>query len=202
MLVGPTARMAVLQKIGWRRRAGFAYIPRLRLMRRSLRVCAVFLTAWIAIATAALATSNYEYGADEYVTIAKGISPDEKYAITAHGEGELGDENFHIFLTDAVTGEKLGPLEEIVEPLDTGADAFCAKWSPDSQHVVIVYRIDRHEPLKAVSYEIKDGKASLVKGPVNATKEQTSYWSKECSESKPSEKIFGTPKKHSSSEDE
>ena len=36
------------------------------------------------------ATWNYEYGPDEYVTVAKGISPDGKIAITAHGSGELG----------------------------------------------------------------------------------------------------------------
>ena len=115
-------------------------------------------------ATVALATSNYQYRPDEYVTIAKGISPNGKYAITAHGEGELGCDNFHIFLTDAVTGKKIGPLEEIVETLDTGADAFCAKWSKDSQQVVIIYRVDRHAPLKAVSYHIANGRARLIKG--------------------------------------
>src|SRR5205809_8045764 len=86
------------------------------------------------------ATWNYEYGPDEYVTIAKGISPNGKYAITAHGEGELGDENFHLFLTDAVAGKKLEVLKQIVDTLDTGADAFCAKWSKDSDKVVIIYR--------------------------------------------------------------
>ena len=55
------------------------------------------------------ATWNYEYGPDEYVTVAKGISPDRKIAITAHGSGELGDENFHLYLTDAGTGKKIGP---------------------------------------------------------------------------------------------
>jgi len=145
------------------------------------------------------ATSNYEYGADEYVTIAKGISPDGKYAITAHGEGEYGDEHFHIFLTDAVSGKKIGPLEEIVETLDTGADAFCAKWAADSQEVTIVYRVDRHAPLKAVSYRVGNRRARLLKGPsdVQDDDELASYWQAHCSESKPSEKIFGTPKKHS-----
>src|SRR5437588_11399419 len=52
------------------------------------------------------ATWNYEYGPDEYVTVAKGISPDGKIAITAHGSGELGDEHFHLYLTDASTGKK------------------------------------------------------------------------------------------------
>jgi hypothetical protein len=157
----------------------------------------LFLSAILVPATVALATSNYQYGPDEYVTIAKGISPNGKYAITAHGEGELGCDNFHIFLTDAVTGKKIGPLEEIVETLDTGADAFCAKWSKDSQQVVIIYRVDRHAPLKAVSYHIANGRARLIKGPIDvSSKEQISYWQNQCSQSKPSEKIFGTPLAH------
>jgi hypothetical protein len=143
--------------------------------------------------TVAFATSNHEYGADEYVTIANGISPNGKYAITAHGEGYLGYDHFHIFLTNAVTGKKIGPLEEIANILDTGADAYCAKWSNDSQDVVIVYRIDRHEPLKVVFYRIAKGRAFPIKGPVDATYEQTAYWGKEGSQSKPSEKVFGTP---------
>jgi hypothetical protein len=57
------------------------------------------------------ATSNYEYGPDEYVTIANSISPDGKIAITTHGSGELGDEDFYLYLTDVGTGKKIGPLE-------------------------------------------------------------------------------------------
>jgi len=75
-----------------------------------------------------LATWNYEYGPNEYVTVANGISPDGKITITAHGSGELGDENFHLYLTDAGTGKKIGPLEEIKEFLDTAAGAFGAQW--------------------------------------------------------------------------
>jgi hypothetical protein len=109
--------------------------------------------------TFALATSNYEYGPDEYVTVANGISPDGQYAITAHGAGKLGDDNFHLYLMDASTGKNLGSLEEIVETLDTGADAFSAKWSTDSKEVIIIYRVDRHAPLKAVTYTIADRRA-------------------------------------------
>jgi hypothetical protein len=157
----------------------------------------LFLWALLFPATIALATSNYQYGSDEYVTIASGISPNGKYAITAHGEGEYGYDNFHIFLTDAVTGKKISPLEEIVETLDTGAGAFCANWSKDSQHVVIIYRIDRHAPLKAVSYQIEKGQARLIKGPIDVTsEEQISYWQNHCSQLKPSEKTFGTPLAH------
>lgn len=119
----------------------------------TIRQLLIFLSAVLVPATVALAASNYQYGPDKYVTIAKGISPNGKYAITAHGEGDLGYDNFHIFLTDAVSG-KIGPLTEILDTLDTGAGAFCAKWSRDSERVVIIYRVDRHAPLKAVSYRI------------------------------------------------
>ena len=104
-------------------------------------------------------TSVYHYGSDEYVTIVSGLSPDGKYAITAHGEGDNGYDHFHIYLTDAVSGKKIGPLEEIVDALDTGADAFCAKWSNDSKTVTIIYRVDqlnRYLPLRAVSYRISE----------------------------------------------
>src|ERR1700719_2820953 len=98
------------------------------------------------------ATPNYEYGPDEYVTVTNGISPDGRIAITAHGSGELGDENFHLYLTDAGTGKKIGPLEEIKEFLATAANRFAAQWSSDAQQVTIFWRVDRHEPLKAISY--------------------------------------------------
>lgn len=143
-----------------------------------------------------LATDNYEYGDDEYVTITNGISPNGRYAITAHGEGEYGYDNFHLFLTDAVTGARMSVLKEIVEPLDTGAGSYGAKWAGDSHSVVIVYRIDRHEPLKVVSYRIADRQAFLIKGPVDANNEQTRYWGKYCSGAGPSKKTFGTPKQH------
>jgi hypothetical protein len=147
--------------------------------------------------TAALATSNYEYGPDEYVTVSNGISPDGKFAITAHGRGELGYDDFHLYLTDAITGKKIGPLEEITETLDTGADAFAARWSKDSQQVTIVYRVDRHAPLKAISYRIVGRRAQRIKGPFDVKSDELlKYWQTNSSEAKPSPKIFGTPLKH------
>lgn len=147
-------------------------------------------------ASVALATSEYDYGPDEYVTIEKGMSPDRKYAITGHGGSETREERFHIYLTNAVTGKKIGPLEEMSEFLDTGPDAICAKWSKDSQTVTIIYRIDRHEPLRVYSYHIGDGRAKLIKGPTDATNEQTNYWGKQCGGEHPAppEKVFGAPR--------
>jgi hypothetical protein len=41
--------------------------------------------------------------------------------------GELGYDHFHLYLTDAQTGRKIGPLQEIVKILDTGAGSYVAK---------------------------------------------------------------------------
>ncbi|HSI14110.1 MAG TPA: hypothetical protein VK961_18830 [Chthoniobacter sp.] len=155
-------------------------------------LCAVLLPA-----TLVLATSTYDYGVDEYVTIEKGLSPDHKYAITAHGGSETRDEFLRIFLTNAETGKKIGPLEEIKEHLDTGPDAYAAKWSKDSQDVTIVWRIDRHEPLRVVAYHIANGRAKVTKGPTNANKEESSLWAKLCGGENPAppEKSWGTPVK-------
>ena len=156
-------------------------------------VCALLIPA-----TAALAlTSVYHYGSDEYVTIVSGLSPDGKYAITAHGEGDNGYDHFHIYLTDAVSGKKIGPLEEIVDALDTGADAFCAKWSNDSKTVTIIYRVDqlyRYLPLRAVSYRMSERRAHRQKGPFKVRgSELFAYYQDSQHETKPSPKVFGTP---------
>ena len=157
-----------------------------------------FLTILIlvfAFAASASATDNYEYGPDEYVTITKGISPDGKFAITAHGEGELGYDHFHLYLTDAQTGRKIGPLQEIVKILDTGAGSYVAKWSKDSSTVTIVWRWSRHDPFLSITYRIKGRRAiPLTKTPVESD-ELGTYWSKNCSDPPPTPRRFGTPQK-------
>jgi hypothetical protein len=159
----------------------------------ALRV-ALFVSALVLPTTFAFATSNYEYGPDEFVTVASGISPDEQYAITAHGGGKLGYDNFHLYLMDASTGKNFGPLEEIVETLDTGANAFSAKWSTHSKQVIIIYRVDRHARLKAVTYGIAGRRARCIKGPFDVTSEELmEYWHDHSSAPAASPKIFGTP---------
>jgi hypothetical protein len=143
---------------------------------------------------AASATSCHEYGADEYVTIANGISPDEKLAITTHGGGDLGYDNFHVYLTNALTGKKIGPLAEINQFLDTGANAYCAQWSKNSASVTIIYRIDRHVPLKAISYRFGKGRAFLITGPNDVNDEQLLSWQTWCQTVRPSPRVFGTTK--------
>jgi hypothetical protein len=148
-------------------------------------------------AATAFATFNYDYGTDEYVTISNGISPNHKFAITTHGEGDMGYDNFHVYLFAADTGKKIGPLEEIVDTLDTGAGAFGAKWSKDSTEVTIVYRVDRHAPLKSMTYHfLKNRAIPATKKPVDVKVDEViKFWGEFCSDSKPPEKTFGTPKR-------
>ncbi len=162
---------------------------------RKLLLAAVLVLA----AATAWATFNYEYGPNEYVTISNGISPDGRLAITAHGEGELGIDNFHLYLFDAVTGKKIGPLEEISETLDTGAGAFAAKWKKDSSEASVVYRVDRHAPLKAMTYRFAKGRAfPLTREPVDLRDNDPllRHWGEQSSNPQSPERTFGTPKAH------
>jgi len=155
---------------------------------------AIAFLASLFITTCAFATDNYAYGADEYVTVARGLSPDGKFAITAHGGGEDGYDHFHIYLTDARTGKKIGPLEEISKILDTGAGSYAAKWSADSRKVTIVWRWSRHDPFLSITYRIEGRRAiPLTKAPVDSDA-LGSYWSANCSEDHPTPRRFGTPK--------
>lgn len=129
-----------------------------------LRTFSLLAALFVTVITSGWATSNREYKPNEFVVIVGGLSPDHKYSIAAHGDGELGYDNFHIYLMNAATGKKIGPLEEIKDTLDTGADAFYAKWSTDSKEVAIRYRVDRREALE-VRYRIGPGRAHLIKGP-------------------------------------
>src|SRR6478752_500672 len=81
--------------------ADLVLVRRFHLMtieRLILGICALLTSSTAALAV----TSVYHYGSDEYVTIVSGLSPDGKYAVTAHGEGDNGYDHFHIYLTDAV----------------------------------------------------------------------------------------------------
>lgn len=129
----------------------------------------LYASASLMLLSIAHATSNYTYKPGEYVPIKNGISPDRQYSIAAHGEGDYGDENFHLYLMNARTGKTIGVLEEIQDTLDTGPDAFYAKWSADSHQVSIRYRVDRHEAV-VVRYKVENGRAYHLSGPTKTDK--------------------------------
>lgn len=111
----------------------------IRLMMRAGLAASIAL----GLAGPANATANYAYKKSEYVTIGRGMAPSGKYSIAAHGDGELGYDNFHLYLMAEPGHRRIGPLEEVKDILDTAASAFSASWSPDSRFVGITHRADR-----------------------------------------------------------
>jgi hypothetical protein len=129
---------------------------------KAVPLFALFLMS-LAITTAA-ATSNYAYKRGEYAIVNRGMSPDGKHSIAAHGDGELGYDNFHIYLMAEPGRRKIGPLEEIAEILDTGYEAYDANWSADSRFVAIAYRESRHIAVLNI-YRVEARRAYPVAGP-------------------------------------
>jgi hypothetical protein len=122
--------------------------------------------SWIAAAGLlhpACATSVQTYGKNEYVVVANGVAPDQRYAVAAHGTGDDGFEDFHLYLLAEPGGRVIGPLEEVRETLDTAASAYAAEWSASSEHVALLYRSDRH--ITALNlYRIGQGRAYPITG--------------------------------------
>jgi len=108
------------------------------------------------------ATAEHDYKPGEYLLIEKGLSPDKQYGLYA---GQAG-ETFHIFLfsVEGKNKKKIGPLTEIEFRLDSAPEAFHAEWSPDSKHVAVTYRGDRHLMVMVV-YRIENQRAYHVEIP-------------------------------------
>jgi hypothetical protein len=121
----------------------------------------VGLFAAAAFVTTASATAEYDYKPGEFLVIKDGKSPDKKFSIVS-GENQKGE--FGVYLMDAQTKKMIGRLEEVATDLDTAPDAYYAHWSPDSKHVGISTRSDRHM-LENVIYRIENRRAYLVTPP-------------------------------------
>jgi hypothetical protein len=114
-----------------------------------------------AFAVKVFATATYDYKPGELLVVEGGKSPDKKFSIVS---GEDKKEHFGVFLMDAQTKKIIGPLEEVATDLDSAPDAYRAHWSPDSKHVGISSRSDRHM-LENVIYRIENRRAYLVQTP-------------------------------------
>jgi hypothetical protein len=112
------------------------------------------------------ATDNHEYGKDEYAVIRDGLAPNRRLALAAHGEGEVGDGNFHVWLMAEPAHRKIVVLEGVGENniLDTGPASYHASWSGDSRSVAINFRSSRHI-VELNLYRIEDRRARQVTGP-------------------------------------
>jgi len=116
---------------------------------------AVTLIALLAFAPGVEATSSYEYKPDEYAPIEAAKSPDHHYSLVAHGEDELGQTHFEIYLIDTRSGTRV-PLGVIHPFLDTAPAAYAATWSSDSRHFSLRWRSDRHV-MTIAWFRITDG---------------------------------------------
>ena len=121
----------------------------------------VVLALSLAFVAHAGATAMYDYKPGEFLVIDGGTSPDKKFSIVA-GESKSGE--FGVYLRDAQTKKLIGQLEEVATGLDSAPDAFHAHWAPDSKHVGITSRADRHWADNAI-YRIENRRAYPVETP-------------------------------------
>ena len=111
-------------------------------------------------------TDLYDYKPGETLVIDHGLAPDRGLAIAAGVTGKKSDKRFCLFLVDGKSHARIGPLEEFGDPLDTGARSITAAWGPDSRHVAITYRVDRHVT-ETLVYRVETRRAYPVTGPMD-----------------------------------
>ena len=116
---------------------------------------AIAILIAFAIVTEITATAEYDYKPGEYLVAKDGLSPDKQFAIVC------GDTRFGVYLMDAKTRELLGELKEVATGLDTAPEAYRVQWSPDSKHVGICSREERHHAANVI-YRIENRQAHIV----------------------------------------
>jgi hypothetical protein len=129
-----------------------------RKLRPALAIALATASLSIAVVTRPTATAEYEYKPGEYLVAKDGLSPNKQFAIVC------GDDKFGVYLMDAKTKELLGELEDVAKGLDTAPEAYRVHWSPDSKHVGICSREERHYASNVI-YRIEDRHAYVVKTP-------------------------------------
>lgn len=132
-------------------------------MHGHLRLVAILFAAMLA-GSAARATSVYEYAKGEDVVIEAGMAPNGHLSLASHGEGEFGSDNFYVYLMAEPAHRRITALDGITHNLDSGPAAFRAAWAPDSRHVSIAYRIERHVTVISL-YRIERSRAIEIVGP-------------------------------------
>jgi hypothetical protein len=138
---------------------------------KSIRITWASVVAFLAFAAApACATDEHDYARDEYAIIRDGLAPDERMSLASHADPEIGGNgvghNFHIWLMAEPAHRRLAPLPDIGPEalLDSGPQAYRATWAPDSRHVAVNFRSDRHV-LELDLYAIENRGARLISGP-------------------------------------
>jgi len=130
----------------------------MRKIRSRMKTAVAFSLAFIVHADA---TAMYDYKPGQFLAIDDGTSPDKKFSIVA-GENKAGE--FGVHLRDAQTKKLIGQLEEVATELDSAPNAYHAHWAPDSKHVGVSSRADRHLTHNVI-YRIENRRAYVVETP-------------------------------------
>jgi hypothetical protein len=130
----------------------------MRQIRSRTRAAVALSLAFVAHAGA---TATYDYKPGQFLVIDGGTSPDKKFSIVS-GENKAGE--FGVYLRDAQTKKLIGQLEEVATDLDSAPDAYHAHWAPDSKHVGVSSRADRHLT-RDIIYRIENRRAYVVETP-------------------------------------
>ena len=130
----------------------------------------VLLAAFLALAAApACATDEHDYARDEYAIISDGLAPNKQMSLASHADPESDGHgighNFHVWLMAEPAHRKLARLPDIGPNalLDTGPNAYRTSWAPDSRHVAVGFRSNRHV-LELNLYAIENRRARLISG--------------------------------------
>ena len=130
-----------------------------------LALASLAAVTWAHSVDRAHATAEYVYKKGEYLVVRDGDAPNRQFSIASHGDGEF-NVNFHVYLMAEPAHTKIAPLDDIRSGniLDTAPQAYRAAWSPDSRHVAVSFRSDRHV-LETNLYAIRNRRAHLIGGP-------------------------------------
>src|SRR5258707_15537641 len=93
---------------------------------KTRRILSALVTSLLAFAVApAGATNEHEYAKGEYAIIRDGLAPNKALSLAAHGDGDGGRENFHVWLMAEPAHRRIVALDDINHSnnLDTGPNA-------------------------------------------------------------------------------
>lgn len=134
---------------------------------KNRRLLPSLLAALVALAVApARATDSHDYARGEYAIVRDGLSPDKHLSLASHGDGDGGNDHFHVWLMAEPAHRKIAALADIGPDniLDTGPDAYYAFWSADSRNVAVTFRSERHV-VEVSLYHVENRRAHPVSGP-------------------------------------
>ena len=113
----------------------------------------------------ARASAGHDDKQTDYVVVDGGRAPDNRFSIAAHREWQGGGK-FQLYLMAEPAHEKIASLGSIDAHavLESAASAFAARWAPDSRHVALMLRTDRHDTTMQL-FEIRDRRPHRLDGP-------------------------------------